>query len=173
MRWRCLAVPVSRDGYRALRCFARYWAHLRFAIEGQPGWVRHLTTRRRADRSNAGVSEQNPGAWRMGISVRKVGDELNLYKLGSCHDHAPTHRSMATLHKRRSVARVLSFGVVCRILSDLGTWCGHGAPNGDAIALGGPRSLRSVALGVGAAGLVASQERCKSGLDVGSPSLHL
>jgi hypothetical protein len=36
-----LAVPVSRDGYRALRRFARYWAHLRFAIDGQPGWVRH------------------------------------------------------------------------------------------------------------------------------------
>jgi hypothetical protein len=111
MRWRCLTVPVGRDGYRALRRFARYWAHLRFAIEGQPGWVRHLTTRRRADRSNAGVLGQNPGAWPMGISVRKVGDELNFFKLGSCHDHAPTHRPMATLHKHQSVARVLSFGV--------------------------------------------------------------
>lgn len=103
---------------------------------------------------------QERGQW--GISVRKVGDELNLYKLGSCHDHAPTCRSMATLHKHRSVARVLSFGVVCRILSDLGTWCGHGAPNGDAIALGGPSALRSVALGVGAAGFPLTA--CRGGV---------
>ena len=43
-------VPVSRDGYRALRRFARRWAHVRWAIEGAAGLGAPLTTRLRADR---------------------------------------------------------------------------------------------------------------------------
>lgn len=30
-------IPVSRDGYRALRRFARLWPHARWAIEGATG----------------------------------------------------------------------------------------------------------------------------------------
>ena len=42
-------VPVSRDGYRALRRFARRWPHARWAIEGAAGLGAPLTTRLRTD----------------------------------------------------------------------------------------------------------------------------
>ncbi len=43
-------VPVSRDGYQALRRFAHRWPHVRWAIEGAAGLGAPLTTRLRADR---------------------------------------------------------------------------------------------------------------------------
>ena len=42
-------VPVSREGYRALRRFARRWPQARWAIEGAAGLGAPLTTRLRAD----------------------------------------------------------------------------------------------------------------------------
>lgn len=42
-------VPVSRDGYRALRRFARRWPHAQWAIEGAGGLGAPLTTRLRTD----------------------------------------------------------------------------------------------------------------------------
>jgi transposase len=33
-----IRVPVSRDGYRALRGFARRWPDAGWAIEGPPAW---------------------------------------------------------------------------------------------------------------------------------------
>jgi hypothetical protein len=42
-------VPVSRDGYRALRRFARRWPNASWAIEGAAGLGAPLTTRLRAD----------------------------------------------------------------------------------------------------------------------------
>jgi transposase len=42
-------VPVSRDGYRALRRFAHRWPHARWAIEGAAGVGAPLTTLLRTD----------------------------------------------------------------------------------------------------------------------------
>jgi transposase len=42
-------VPVSRNGYRALRRFARQWPNANWAIEGAAGLGAPLTTRLRAD----------------------------------------------------------------------------------------------------------------------------
>jgi hypothetical protein len=42
-------VPVSRDGYRALRRFAQCWPHARWAIEGAAGLGAPLTTLLRTD----------------------------------------------------------------------------------------------------------------------------
>jgi transposase len=42
-------VPVSRDGYRALRRFAHRWPHARWAIEGAAGLGAPLTTLLRTD----------------------------------------------------------------------------------------------------------------------------
>jgi transposase len=42
-------VPVSRDGYRALRRFARRWRHAGWAIEGAGGLGAPLTARLKAD----------------------------------------------------------------------------------------------------------------------------
>jgi transposase len=42
-------VPVSRDGYRALRRFAHRWPHARWAIEGAAGLGAPLTTLLRSD----------------------------------------------------------------------------------------------------------------------------
>jgi hypothetical protein len=42
-------VPVSRDGYRALRRFAHRWPHARWAIEGAAGVGAPLTTLRAAN----------------------------------------------------------------------------------------------------------------------------
>jgi transposase len=42
-------VPVSRDGYRALRRFAHSWPHARWAIEGAAGLGAPLTTLLRTD----------------------------------------------------------------------------------------------------------------------------
>jgi len=42
-------VPVSRDGYRALRRFARRWPKAGWAIEGAAGFGAPLTTRLRSD----------------------------------------------------------------------------------------------------------------------------
>ena len=44
-----LRVPVSRDGYRALRRFARRWPDATWAIEGASGLGAPLTTRLRSD----------------------------------------------------------------------------------------------------------------------------
>ncbi|MCH9735000.1 MAG: IS110 family transposase, partial [Actinomycetia bacterium] len=45
-----IRVPVSRDGYRSLRRFARGWPHADWAIEGATGLGAPLTTRLRDDR---------------------------------------------------------------------------------------------------------------------------
>jgi transposase len=42
-------VPVTRDGYRALRRFARRWPHAQWAVEGASGLGAPLTTRLRGD----------------------------------------------------------------------------------------------------------------------------
>jgi transposase len=44
-----IRVPVSRDGYRALRRFARRWRHVGWAIEGVGGLGAPLTARLKAD----------------------------------------------------------------------------------------------------------------------------
>ena len=44
-----IRVPVSRDGYRALRRFARRWPNAGWAIEGAAGLGAPLTTRLHAD----------------------------------------------------------------------------------------------------------------------------
>ncbi|ORW04791.1 transposase [Mycobacterium kubicae] len=44
-----IRVPVSRDGYRTLRRFARRWPHADWAIEGAPGLGAPLTTRLHAE----------------------------------------------------------------------------------------------------------------------------
>jgi transposase len=44
-----IRVPVSRDGYRALRRFARHWPNASWAIEGAAGLGAPLTERLRAD----------------------------------------------------------------------------------------------------------------------------
>ncbi len=44
-----IRVPVSRDGYRALRRFARRWPYAAWAIEGATGLGAPLTERLRAD----------------------------------------------------------------------------------------------------------------------------
>jgi transposase len=44
-----IRVPVSRDGYRALRRFARRWPNAGWAIEGAAGVGAPLTRRLRAD----------------------------------------------------------------------------------------------------------------------------
>lgn len=44
-----IRVPVSRDGYRALRCFARRWHDCTWAVEGASGLGAPLTARLRTD----------------------------------------------------------------------------------------------------------------------------
>jgi transposase len=44
-----IRVPVSREGYRALRRFARRWADIARAVEGASGVGALLTRRLRAD----------------------------------------------------------------------------------------------------------------------------
>jgi hypothetical protein len=94
------------------------------------------------DRSNAGVPEQNPnpGAFRIRISVRKEGDELNLYKpvRAMTTQHAPVDADGAQASVAGAGAE-LPWSVDS--LAELGARCGHGEPNGNPSNEAGGRRL--------------------------------
>ena len=108
-------VPVSRDGYRALRRFAHRWPHARWAIEGAAGLGAPLTTLLRTDgievidvpaklaarvrvlSSGHGRKNDEADALSVGIAA------LTSHALGTAKIDAATTALRAVLRERRSI----------------------------------------------------------------------
>jgi transposase len=72
-------VPVSRDGYRALRRFAHRWPHARWAIEGAAGVGAPLTTLLRTDGIEVlDVPAKLAARVRVHAPISPHGDEFDL-----------------------------------------------------------------------------------------------